>query len=446
MDVDRWWNWVVGLVGRARHEIVGRDLSAAPASTLLVLLPLRVGVHVWHGIRSHQLFIRAAALTYVTLVSLVPTLAVAFAMFKAFGGLDTAKAQLIPKLLDYIAVGSQSIVEARIEEVLANIHGGAIGGVGTVFLLGSVVFLLSGMEDAFNKIWEAPRPRSLFRRITVYWTLVTITPTLLMLGLTLPTTLGRIAPVVWAPEQIGAFGVLVSLVLPLVFIWLGFSLLYFFVPNARVAPNAAVIGAMVGGTLWWGAVHAWTNLSGMAIAYSKIYGSLGVLLVFLFWVFLTWLIVLGGGEVAASVQHVAWTPAVAEPQQVSQSTRELLALRVMAAVARRFRDGDAPATITHLCAEVHAPGTLTAHAVHQLRTAGLLGDVGTEGRLVPLRDPACTSPADVLHALRHCGEHAIWDRDDPTTRALARWQEDVDRAAADAAPRISVLDLAVARS
>lgn len=445
MHPGRWWERFEAAGRRLRHAIYERDLSTAPLLVLVTALPLRITVQVWRGIWSHGLLMRAAALTYVTLVSLVPTVAVGFAMFKAFGGLDQAKAVLLPKLLDYIAVGSQAMVEAGIEEVLANLHGGALGGVATIVLLASVVFLLSGMEDTFNHIWEVTRPRSWMWRIAVFWTLVTVTPTLVTLGLTLPATVARLTPIAVDPTELGALGVMVSLVLPLVLIWLGFALLYFFAPNARVSPNAAVVGAVVGGTLWWLAFHAYADFSGMAVAYSKVYGSLGAFFVFLFWLFLTWIIVLGGAEVAAAVQHVSWTPS-AEPRDVSQATRELLALRVMAAVARRFRDGARPPTVDELRAEIHAPGLLTTDAVQQLVTADLLAEIGDDDRLVPLRDPARTSPGDVLHALRHLGVEAIWDAEDPTTRALERWQRSADDAAAAATGPVSVLDLAAVRS
>lgn len=442
MHSDGWWASARRAGHRLRHAVFERDLSDAPAHVVLAALPLRVAVQVWRSVWTHRLPMRAAALTYVTLVSLVPTIAVAFAMFKAFGGLDQAKALLLPRLLDYIAVGSQAMVKSGIEEVLANIHGGALGGVATIVLLGSVVFLLSGMEDTFNQIWEVTRPRSWMWRIAVYWTLVTVTPTLVLLGLALPSTVARLAPIPVDPTQFRVLAVMVSLVLPLVLIWIGFALLYIFAPNARVSPNAAAVGAVVGGTLWWIAFHAYANLSGMAVAYSKVYGSLGAFFVFLFWLFLTWVLVLGGAEVAAAVQYVPWTPS-AEPRDVSQATRELLALRVMAAVARRFRDGLRPPTIDELRQEVHVPGLLTSDAVQQLIAVELLADVGDEGRLVPLRDPARTSPAEVLHALRHRGLEAIWDAEDATTRALERWQRDAEASAATGT--ISVLDLATAR-
>jgi hypothetical protein len=121
-------------------------------------------------------------------------------------------------------------------------------------------------------------------------------------------------------------------------------------------------------------------------------------------------------------------------------------MRVMTAVARRFRDGAPPLLADELPAEVHAPAFLTNEAVQQLCEAELLAEVGELRRLLPQRDPTVLSPTDLLQALRHSGDEAIWDADDPTTIALARWQADADGAVARASAVTSVLDLAAAGS
>jgi membrane protein len=430
-----------------RHQVLERDLSSAPWLERALLLPLRIGALAANNMGRHQLPTRAAALTYVSLFCVVPTLAVAFAIFRAFGGLEWARTEIMPRLLQYLAAGSQAVVEAQIQAFLDNIHGGALGGLGVVLLLGSAIFLVVGVEDAFNRIWESPRSRSPIRRMTMYWTILTVPPLLLVGGLRLPAVLQRTAIVQWAIDHSHTLTVLIALVLPLLLIWLGFTLLYVFVPNTRVSPVAAGLGAFVSATLWWTALrYAYAGVAAMGITYSKIYGSLSALPIFLFWLFLTWLIVLLGAEIAAAAQHVPLTPARTTSRPVSQATRELLAMRVMTAVARRFRDG-APALLAdELPAEVHAPAFLTNEAVQHLCDAELLAEVGETRRLLPQRDPTILSPTDLLQALRHSGDEAIWDADDPTTKALARWQADVDGAADRANAVASVLDLAPAGS
>ena len=432
-------NPITGLWARIRHEVAERDLTGAPFSERALLLPLRVGIVSVSGIFRHQVLVFAAALTYISIVSLVPTLAVAFAMFKAFGGLEQARRVLMPKIMDYVAIGSQAVVEAKIQEFVDNVQSGTLGSVGIVVLLLVVVFLMSAIEYAFNQIFESPRPRAFLHRVAAYWTLVTVAPTALLIAVGLPASLKRFSPHLWSMLDGTTLGVLLALVVPLVLVYLGFALLYYFIPAARVAPHAAMAGAAVGGTLWWIAVHGYAYYSTLALAYSKIYGSLGVVPILLLWIWLTWLIVLFGAEVAAAVQYAPTGPLVADVRPASQALRELLALRVMAAIARRYDVGDPPATIEDLCADSHAPSRLAVDVVQQLRDAGLLLE-STDGRLVATVDPKRLSPVDILHALRHHGDDSVWADRDATTEALERWQAEQD-AAAGTTPRITLLEL-----
>jgi membrane protein len=430
---------ILDLAARLRHEVFSRDLATAPRSERALILPIRVAILSATGVFRHQVLVFAAALTYISIVSLVPTLAVAFAMFKAFGGLDQAQRVLMPKLMAYVAVGSQAEVEAKIQEFIDNVQSGTIGSLGIVVLLLVVVFLLSAIEYAFNQIFETPRSRAWLHRIAAYWTLVTVTPTALLIGIGLPATLRRFAPTAWQMLDGTSLGFLLGLVLPLFIVCLGFALLYYFIPNARVSPLAACMGALVGGSLWWMAVHSYAYYAQLAVAYSKIYGSLGVVPIFLLWIWLTWLIVLLGAEVAAAVQYSPTAPLTPDVRPASQSLRELLSLRVMAAVARRYDAGLPPATADELCAETHAPSRLVVDVVHQLREAGLLLE-STDGKLVATVDPKRIAPTDILHALRHHGDDSVWAERDDTTEALARWQAEQD-AAAGATPRVTLLEL-----
>jgi membrane protein len=428
---------------RLRYHLVERDLARAPVPEQVLVLPLRVALVAVTGIFRHQVLVFAAALTYISIVSLVPTLAVAFAMFKAFGGLEQAQRVLMPKLMGYVAIGSQALVETKVQEFVDNVQSGTLGSVGVVVLLLVVVFLLSAIEYALNQIFESPRPRTFLHRVAAYWTLVTVTPTALLIGIGLPATLKRFAPAAWAMLDGTTLGVLLGLVVPLVLVCLGFALLYYFIPAARVAPHAALAGAVVGGSLWWIAVHGYAYYSALALAYSKIYGSLGVVPILLLWIWLTWLIVLLGAEVAAAVQYAPTAPLVTDAR-ASQSLRELLALRLMATVARRYDAGAPPVGVDDLCADAQAPSRLVVEVVQQLRDAGLLLE-STDGRLVAAVDPKRMTAAEILRALRTHGDDSMWAERDETTEALARWQADYD-AAAGAGPPLSLLDVPASAS
>jgi len=430
---------------RLKRDVRQADPDALPPLRRVLVLGLRTTVVAVRGYWRQQLSTRAAALTFFSLFGLVPTLAIAFAMFKAFGGLEQAKEVLMPRLLSWMAVGTQDMVAARVDEALQNIHGGALGGVGTVLLFLSVVYLLAEMESAFDYVWRVEQGRSLFRRITVYWTIVTVTPTLVVGGVTLPAAMRSVMPVDWTMRLVGHDAFLFNVLLPLVLVWCGFALLYLFVPNTRVAPRSAMIGASVGGTLWMFALYGYAYYARSAMAWTSIYGSFAALPIFLLWVYLTWLIVLFGCEVAFAVQHVA---AGAPEQQVddpSPLARELLALRVLAIVSRRFVRGEPAAQSLDVAEELHVSPALVVPTVGLLETVGLVA-VSEEGALLPARDPRLLTPPEVLELLRHRGgEEGIWREKDETTRALERLQEQAEEAAGRSWGEISFADL-VARS
>jgi membrane protein len=416
---------------------VARRPSLAP--------PLRLASAVARGFERHELSTRAAALTYATLFSLVPTLAVAFAMFKAFGGLDRATEVLLPKLLAYVAVGSQQVVEARIQEFIGNVQGGAIGGLGTVTLLLGVVSLMSAMEHALDRIWDVPVGRSFLQRATMYWTTVTVTPTLVLGGATLPATLGSIAPLAWLVESTAGH-VLFAVVVPLVCVYGGFTLLYLLVPNTRVPLRVALIGGIAGGTLWWAAAYGYALYAAVAVTYSKIYGSLGALAIFLVWIYVSWLIVLLGAEVAIAAQQAARPEEGVEDRDLSPVARELLALRVMSGVAARFLTGRVPATAEELGAELRLPVGLVRRAVERLAAAGLLlVDVG-QGGIAPARDPHRTSPADALAVLRRRGEAPAWAEGDAAVGVLEALGRRAEAAAHGVWGEVTFAELAAGRA
>jgi len=437
----------VAELSRGLHrEVWERDLSDVPAWRRAGVMTARILTLALQGWDRHEILTRAAALTYVTIFGLVPTIAVALAMFKAFGGLDQAKEVLLPQVLAYVAVGAHDEVRLRIEEFIGNIHGGAVGGAGTVFLVLSVASLLGGIEQAFNAIWEVARSRTFFQRVTIYWTVTTVTPTLVIAGLALPAAVRSLAPLDWVLGWTGGEAFVFSVALPLIFVWAGFTLLYKFVPNTWVDTRAALAGALVAGSLWIAAVWGYAIYASQAVSYSSIYGSLAALPIFLLWIYVTWVVVLLGAEIAFAAQHVPTSPVVPQKRPLSQEAQELLALRIMVVVSRRFVCGDPAPTTAELAQETQAPPVPTQEAVECLRRAGLLVAAEDDARLFPARDPEHMSPADVLLALRRQGEADVWPTKDDATVALERWQRTVEEAVRSAWGGATLADLALGRA
>lgn len=352
------------------------------------------------GVGQHQFTTRAAALTFTTVFGLVPTLAVGFAMFKAFGGLDDAMDLLLPLIVDYLAVGVREQVTERIEEMLATIHGGAIGAVGSLFMFAAVASLLNSIEEAFNEIWGVKHARSLVRRITGYWAVVTVTPVLLIAGVSLPAMLQRLDPVEWALAHATWVTVVLARLFPLLLICSGFSLLYGFLTAARVPVRAAVAGGCIAGVSWLIAVSAYTAYAGRSDFYATVYGPLAAIPIFLFWLYVSWVIVLIGAQFAFATENVGAYRDALLADDATPAERELLALGAMAHIAARFAAGEAAPRRIDLRRRLQTSGRLLNQVLQQLIDAGFLYEVDDGNAVAPAHDPRATLAADVVAALR----------------------------------------------
>lgn len=263
----------------------------------------RVVAAVVRGYRQNQLALRATALAYTTLLSLVPLLAVMFSLFKAFGGLDRAMEPVKKFILTNLATGTGDVVIRALDQFIENFRSGAVGLIGFLLLILSLVSLLSSIESAFNHIWGISKSRSFIRRFTTYWAMITIGPVLLGITLTLTGALQNNRLVTQILSLSGAEQFLVGKI-PWLVTWLLFSVLYLVMPNTTVRIRSALIGGILGGTAWELAKWGYTLYATKVLTYSALYGSLGIVPIFLVWLYYTWLVVLMGAQVACSDQTV----------------------------------------------------------------------------------------------------------------------------------------------
>jgi membrane protein len=423
-----------------------RELSDfGPLRRFLITL-LRMAAVVTRGFADHQLTTRAGALTYVTMFSLVPTLAVAFAMFSVFGGLAQARGPLLEGLMSYLAVGVRDEVTRGIDSMLSNLNRSAIGATGLIFVIIAMFTLLSSIEDVFNAIWGFKRARSYLQRLTLYWTVVTISPTLIVLGMSLPALLQQIAPLRVLLERTGTFEAFFGVVLPWGCVVAAFAILYALLAARRIPRAAALVGGLVGGTLWFSGAHLYGWYAKSTVYYANVYGSLAAIPIFLFWLYLSWLLVFVGAQAAFAWQHLDRYRDEILSTAPSQTSREQVALRILAETARRFLDGAAPPRVAELvvdlCMSARAVNEATAHLVG----LGLLTEVGDDPSLLLTRDPSRLTPVVVLHALRTEGRPLTTGKDDPLMANIRLLYERAGAAAAAAWEEVSFADLVQLRS
>jgi membrane protein len=374
---------------------------------------LRAWVEAVRSFEPDQLDMRAHALTFRTLLAIVPLLAVTFSLFKAFGGLEASEHALRAILEQNLAPGSAERAATYLREFAGRTSEGAVGGVGVVMLFLTVVSLLSSIEQSMNALWGIQKGRPFLARFVVYWTSLTVGPVVLAVSLSMTSAAQSSAAVRGLDAVVPGAAAIVFGLVPWLLSCTALTLLYTIVPFTHVGWRAALGGGVVAGTLWELGKQAFTWASASLLRYDAVYGSFGALPVFLLWLQVGWIIVLLGSKMSFVLQHARALRDERIQRPVGPSGREFLALGCMIKVALAFRLGKAPPTLAELL-----PGTRSALQAEQevlgrLVDAGLLHAVrsgqddgeadGNEEGYVLGRDPSTVSAEEIVTVVRDHG-------------------------------------------
>ena len=355
---------------------------------------LRTTVLVAEGFWKQDLLIRSAALTYKVLFAIIPFLAVVLAVLKGFLG-NQANADQIRKLLtDRLAPG------------LGNNDAAAIGFVGFATLIYTSISLLTTVEHSFNVIWAVRRPRTLARRLTIYWTLLTLGPICLAASVGLSGFVQNQQAYDWLARHIPYFAIILTALVPFLLTWTVFAAMYLIMPNTRVSFGAAVAGALVAGTVWEFLKRLYVIYNATFVNTYQVYGSLGAIPILLLWIYLSWIIVLFGAELVFAMQHVRTYEREMEAPKLSQAFKEKLAIYVMLEVTRDFLVGREAPNGEQLADRLKVPVRAVNDVIYTLAGQKLLREVpqGQFASYFPFEDPARTTVKRVLDAMRTHGD------------------------------------------
>ena len=332
---------------------------------------------------------RASALTYITVLSLVPLLAFVFAVSKSFGFYQTLTEEILRPWMDrtfgplldtdslVVLPGSgQHEVRYALERVLGFVdsaHVGGLGAFGLVLLLLTVIKLLSTVEQSFNHIWGVQRSRSLVRKLTDYLAMVVVAPVLFVAAFGLTTLLQNSSVMGFVRTDLG-LGPLLEGALrlaPLLSLWVAFAFLYLAMPNARTRWSSALVGALVGGTLWQVSLMVHNQFQLGIARYNAFYAGFAALPIFLVWVQTSWVCVLLGAEVCFAHQSAAsYYPDSAAATSLRE--RERIALRSMARIAARALRAEPPWTAAELARELNVSLRPLELVLNELVVGGML--------------------------------------------------------------------------
>ncbi|MBP7827821.1 MAG: YihY family inner membrane protein [Verrucomicrobia bacterium] len=322
---------------------------------------------------------------------------------------ESRRAELTSALVDDLLLWrSHERVVGQIQAFISNIHSGALGLTGTVFLIFIALGLLSNIETTFNDIWGVARGRSWLARVVQYWAAITLGPLLMVLALGLliggqleaaRTGVQQGLPLlggvlVQAGTYLGPFLLLVGT----------FTLIYLLMPNTRVDWQAALVGGLVGGLLWQLNSQFNVLFAARVVRTSQIYGPLSAVPVFLLGLYFSWLILLFGAQVSYTFQNRRAYLQEKQAESVNQRGREFVALRLMTGIGRWFQRGHGPPRLSQLTEELGIPTRLAQQVLHPLVTAQLVVEVaGLEPAYAPARPLETINCHEVLRALRAAG-------------------------------------------
>ena len=353
----------------------------------------------------------------------------------------TSGAANAPVVTDARVITAQKEVARDIRDFVQKTRSNTLGAIGMLLLVVVAIRMLADIEATFNDIWGVTRGRNWFWRIVLYWATITLGPLALAgaLGLAGGTHFKSVEGFV---TQMPFIGSLVFRLLPLVLLWLTFALVYLVVPNTKVQFGAALIGGVVGGSLW----HL-NNIFGFlyvsrVVSNSKIYGSLGLVPVFMIGLYFSWLILLFGAQVAYAFQNRTAYLQDKLAENVNQRGREFIALRLMTCIGQRFQRGLPPVTLQEFSTELDVPTRLAQQVLQPLLAARLVTEIaGAEAAYAPGRPLDAINVHHILHALRTSGGQELLRQDKPASAEVYGEFARIEAAERQAATSVTLLAL-----
>jgi membrane protein len=394
-----------------------------PAPAAFAIKAMRVTMAVIRDLLDGQITLRSMGMVYSTLLSLVPLLAISFSLMKGLGVVDNKLEPMLLNLVAPMGVQGEQIV-TKLLGFVKNVNAGALGTAGLLVLIWTVVSLLQKIESAFNFIWHVDESRNLARRFSDFFSVLLIGPLLITaaLGATGAVLHNGVVLRIASIEPFGSLLLLITQLVPYLLIAAAFTFVYMFIANTRVKLGAAFTGAMVAGILW----ETLGRTFGMVFGASPtlaIYSSFAVLILFLIWLYWSWLILLIGAQVAFYVQNPQYQRSGHKLQRLNVEQQEYLALALITLIGRQFVAGSGGCSTAELSARTAMPGETIVTTLQTLQQLGLVRQ-STDSQWILGRDPDQLRLATLISELRSAREPKTRPTALPEIPAVRQLQND----------------------
>jgi membrane protein len=373
------------------------------------------------GFNKDKIQLRASALSFYTMLSIVPILAMLFGIAQGFG-LDEGLKDLLKERLQ----GQQEVLNKVLDFVdkyLGHINSGYIAGIGLIVLFWSIMKVLGNIESSFNDIWQIKKSRMFARQFTDYISLLVIAPVFLVIASSFNVSqLQSISDSIPFLHYLDSVLKVLVTVLSYTLIWFVFTLIYIIVPNTKVRFIPALIAGIIAGTIFqllqWGYVNFQSLLSG----YGAIYGTFAALPLFMMWLEFSWLIVLLGAEISFAYQNAVQYEQEAEDLHVSLKHRRVLVLLVAQKIVKNFTEGFEPLNSADIASQLGIPVRIVRDLIYDLLNARIIIETLTpevrEVAYQPAIDPAKITVSYVINALDKQGQQVSFDKETNEFRKL----------------------------
>jgi membrane protein len=383
-------SWILDQLKRLNDAIWNTPLSELSRRKSYIFKQLRIIVLAIRGFLNDKVQLRASALTFYSLLSVIPVAAIVFAIAKGFGLDQTLQDLIIKKSGSEQEVLSWLLQKARI--AIEKTRGDYIAGIGMIILFWSVMSLLNHIESSFNHIWQISSSRPWYRKFTDYLTIMLIAPVFIILSsgitgfqvTTLPDYMNN-APILDFFKPVISFLVKFA---PYFLSWVALTVLYIIMPNAKVKFMPALISGLIAGTILQGIQWLYIDLQFGISKLNAIYGSFAAVPLFIIWLQTSWTVVLLGAEISFANQNLSRYEMESEALNISTYQKRALVLMIMHMIIRNFMLGEKPISAEYIAVNLKIPVRLARDILQDLSSANLVSIIHENEEKERLYQPA----------------------------------------------------------
>jgi membrane protein len=370
-------DWVVSIKNFLIKDIwIVSTYTASPVKNFLIK-QIKIFIITIRGYMENKVSLQASALTYYSLMSVVPLVAMAFGIAKGFG-METKLEDELAKnfsgqqeVLKYITGFAQSMLERT--------KGGIVAGVGVAVLLYSVMNVLSNIEKSFNNIWQVNKGRTFFRKFADYLAIMLTAPVFMILSSSATIYIAtQINHIIASISILGFFSPVVRVfinLIPYALMWIVFTIIYIVMPNTKVKFGPALMAGIIGGTIFQIVQWIYVKFQISVSSYNAIYGTFAALPLFMVWLQTAWLIVLFGAEYAYASQNFKKYEFEKESSQISQRYKKTLSILVTNFIVKKFASSEEPPDLDEISEKLQLPSRIVRTVINDLTDAGVISQV-----------------------------------------------------------------------